>query len=618
MKKFLNSPFQISFTTVVLLISAGAIIIVSTILMYISQSIGQEAIRRETLRLLEVQSRSAGLFLETELAFAEMQIDRLSADPRILQAMRADDPEAFREIILEPDTGLLNGKIDLFAITTLQKEFRASALSPFSTSDSLLESAIEQPWEEGVWRLTTGRMPGDSRGPVTAAFTTRPLVAPDSGHVEGLLHGSFPLSHNLRLANGLRDAMQADGVILSQGNDILVSTYPDAGYSRSLIDPDNLRQQREVGKLVTYGWQPDQFSSTSGAIVITVALTNDQVAAYLQTFRNNLWLMAVLVLAAAAIIAIVSARLTIPPVRGLLGFASRVTGGDSEPRYEKGIIREFNQVADALGATMSRLRESEQRLVHIMEASSDWIWEMDKDLRLIFLSQRTRTPDASKPSPFIGQTRREIAETLGELDQDYDNSGLIRLLELLEARQPVRNHRFSSKSRHGAIIEKQVTAVPVLTAAGEFSGYRGATTDNTAEVEARAALQDYKDQLEVLVAERTRQLEDQIVEREAIEKALVESHLTLEQRVDERTKELREAREASEKASRAKSTFLANMSHELRTPLNAIIGFSQVWQMQIFGPVGDQRYVEYADHIGDAGNHLLQLISNILDISKIE
>ena len=74
----------------------------------------------------------------------------------------------------------------------------------------------------------------------------------------------------------------------------------------------------------------------------------------------------------------------------------------------------------------------------------------------------------------------------------------------------------------------------------------------------------------------------------------------------------------AEAASRSKSEFLANMSHELRTPLNAIIGFSQVMENQMFGPVGADKYVEYARDIHRSGQFLLDVISDILDMSKIE
>jgi len=78
------------------------------------------------------------------------------------------------------------------------------------------------------------------------------------------------------------------------------------------------------------------------------------------------------------------------------------------------------------------------------------------------------------------------------------------------------------------------------------------------------------------------------------------------------------ARDSAERANRLKSMFLANMSHELRTPLNAIIGFSELMQSELYGPLGDGRYQEYSGLIQGAGHHLLSLISDILDMSKIE
>jgi two-component system, NtrC family, sensor kinase len=99
---------------------------------------------------------------------------------------------------------------------------------------------------------------------------------------------------------------------------------------------------------------------------------------------------------------------------------------------------------------------------------------------------------------------------------------------------------------------------------------------------------------------------------------------SLEQKVEERTRELQRAlAELSRKgrqlevASEHKSEFLANMSHELRTPLNAIIGFSQVLRQRLFGPINEKQE-EYLDDILSSGNHLLSLINDVLDLSKVE
>jgi PAS domain S-box-containing protein len=82
--------------------------------------------------------------------------------------------------------------------------------------------------------------------------------------------------------------------------------------------------------------------------------------------------------------------------------------------------------------------------------------------------------------------------------------------------------------------------------------------------------------------------------------------------------ELAAARERAEAANQAKSRFLANMSHELRTPLNAIIGFTEMMRQKMLGPLGNPRYEEYAGIIHRSAQHLLDLISDMLDMAKIE
>ena len=82
--------------------------------------------------------------------------------------------------------------------------------------------------------------------------------------------------------------------------------------------------------------------------------------------------------------------------------------------------------------------------------------------------------------------------------------------------------------------------------------------------------------------------------------------------------ELLNAKRQAEKASSAKSDFLAKISHEIRTPLNAIIGFSEVMMQERFGPIGNERYRQYLKDIHTSGGHLVSLLNDLLDLSKIE
>ena len=119
-----------------------------------------------------------------------------------------------------------------------------------------------------------------------------------------------------------------------------------------------------------------------------------------------------------------------------------------------------------------------------------------------------------------------------------------------------------------------------------------------------------REHLEQLVEERTSALTAEIAERQRMEEEIRTLNAGLERRVAERTLQL-------EEASRAKSDFLANMSHELRTPMNSIIGFSEMLKDGILGEL-DAKQRGFVADIFDAGTHLLALINDILDLSKVE
>lgn len=98
----------------------------------------------------------------------------------------------------------------------------------------------------------------------------------------------------------------------------------------------------------------------------------------------------------------------------------------------------------------------------------------------------------------------------------------------------------------------------------------------------------------------------------------IEARRAAEVAAKDRARDLLVAKREAEAANVAKSKFLASMTHELRTPLNAIIGFSDMMRQEVNGPLGDPRYVAYANDIEHSGRHLLAIINDILDMSKIE
>lgn len=160
----------------------------------------------------------------------------------------------------------------------------------------------------------------------------------------------------------------------------------------------------------------------------------------------------------------------------------------------------------------------------------------------------------------------------------------------------------AATAAHDILLDINVIATNINLVPFGFMGFllclSGTLAARSHDALRRTALRN--DDLELAVADRTQELRAKVAELEA-------SQVALEQ-----------ARREAVSANVAKSRFLATMSHELRTPLNSILGFSDIIRNETMGPVGDRRYLDYAGHIHDSGSHLLTLIGDVLDISRIE
>ena len=215
-----------------------------------------------------------------------------------------------------------------------------------------------------------------------------------------------------------------------------------------------------------------------------------------------------------------------------------------------------------LKESQNALRRSEQRFREFAESTSDWIWEMDKELRYSYVSRRAAKVTGKLVEEMIGKTRKDV---FGNMTTDDAWS---KHYQTLVDRRSFRDFRYGYKTSDGRELVFSISGKPVFDDDGKFAGYRGTGTD---------------------ITEATK-----------------------------RDEALKEALEEARQANQAKSEFLATMSHEFRTPLNAILGFSQMLQGQFLGPLGSKTYGEYADDIHYSGEHMLALVNDVLDIAAIE
>lgn len=232
-----------------------------------------------------------------------------------------------------------------------------------------------------------------------------------------------------------------------------------------------------------------------------------------------------------------------------------------------------------------RLHESEERFRDFVEIGSDWLWEMDVDFRYSYFSASYEPHSGIPTESAVGRTRAELyVDILPRMSAD-EIKQWGKFNQLVKAHETFRDCDTKWVGSNGEIRYFTTSGKPIIDTDGKFTGYRGVGTN--------------------------------ITERRLAEEALLEAHDKLEQVVDQRTSELRAAKENAEVANQAKSEFLSAMSHELRTPMNSILGFAEMLNIDSIESLSE-RQKSFVAHILSSGKHLMELIDQVLELNKIE
>ncbi len=269
---------------------------------------------------------------------------------------------------------------------------------------------------------------------------------------------------------------------------------------------------------------------------------------------------------------------------------SLIVNQGEKPTGFRGIARDITEKRRA----EVKIRESEEKYRDIFENAIEGIYQSSPAGRFMSVNPYLASICGYDSPEEMVQGIRDMATQFY-----FNHEDRKAFCESLERDGRIENCEYRIRRKDGGVIWVSNNARCVRDAAGRVVYYEGALVDITDRREAERELEIHRHHLEDLVRERTEGLEREIAEHRRTEQAL------------------RRAKEAAESSNRAKSAFLANISHELRTPLNAVIGFSDVLIKQYFGPLNDKQ-VEYAQDIAASGQHLLDLINDVLDLAKIE
>jgi signal transduction histidine kinase len=262
------------------------------------------------------------------------------------------------------------------------------------------------------------------------------------------------------------------------------------------------------------------------------------------------------------------------------GLHRPLTAADGATRALIGTFTEVTRAREAI----ANVRALRGRFEEILSTVSDWVWEVDADWTFTNSSTRDDAVLGFEPASVIGQ--------------NFFDLGAVEVNPKAPKQRPLKPTRRAPFEEVLYVIAGgtpkerifEVSGIPKFDDdSGDFIGFHGSARDVTLEIAADRRARNYRQELEAALAQ-----------------------------LRAKNGELNEALARAQAADHAKNQFLAMVGHELRTPLNAVIGFSEMMDQEIFGPLGDERYAAYVDDVLTSSRHLLGVINDIIDVVKLE
>jgi PAS domain S-box-containing protein len=316
---------------------------------------------------------------------------------------------------------------------------------------------------------------------------------------------------------------------------------------------------------------------------------------------------------------------------GHLDETCRIVRPDGETRWvrvrgfpiydERGTLYRLAGIAEDITAHKQMEREialSQQRLNAFFTSAPAGLVLLDNQFRYVQINETAARLNGHPVEEHLGKTVGEVMPALApKLLPLYE--------EIMATGKPMLNIEMSGKMLGLPDIPThlQASLFPIPGDDGKPAGIGAILVDTTEQHQAEEALRQAQHELEHRVEERTAELSranglllQEIAQRMEIEAELEQHRAVLERQVAERTAELERTNGELARASRLKDEFLANMSHELRTPLNSILGLAESLREGTYGPLNDPQATSLLG-IDESGRHLLEMISDILDVAKI-